>query len=244
MVGGYSTVVFLDPDGKLLGHSFADGPWVYSLQALPAHGNDIWARTGWNHGIMVYEGLPGFSPSGEAVTFGGVQQPMFRACCKVIPFVNGQSILFEVYSSALSSTEVMVAAADEGFGVLSIEKRDWLWKIEGGTPITACVAGCIENGLEAVITGGADGFIAAYSLYDGQPRRKLYAGGPVTGLAWLQKTGGLAVATSKGLLALDLSWEPLAFYPFEAIRIVQVSDQSVAVVGKNGEMMLLSFINF
>ncbi len=241
MVGGYSMVVFLDPDGKVLGHSYVDGSWVYSLQALPSYGNDIWARTGWNHGIMVYQGRPGFSPSVETVTFGGVQQPMFRAFCKVIPFVNGQSVLFEAYASKLTPPEIIVAAADEGFGVLSIEKRDWLWKIEGGTPITACLTGCLADGLDAVVTGGVDGFIAAYSLYDGQPQRKVYAGGPVRGLAWLPNSCGLLAATAKGLLALDFSWETLAFYPFEAIRMVQTSDQSVVVVGKNGAMESFGF---
>jgi hypothetical protein len=240
IVGGYGMLVFLDPDGKLLGHSFAEGPWAYSMQAVSGqNGNDIWARSGWHLSIMVYEGLPGFSPSGEAVTFGGVRQPMFRAFRKAIPFVNGKSILFEVYSSKLSPTEVLVAAADEGFGVLSIEKRDWLWKIEGGTPITACLIGSIENELEVVITGGADGFIAAYSLYSGQAQRKVYTGGPVTGLAWLQKSGGLAVATSKGHLALDPSWKTRAFYPLEAMRMVQTSNQSVVVVAKNGKIMKL-----
>jgi len=236
MVGGYGTVVFLDPEGKLLGHSFADGPWVNSLLAVSAqNGNDIWARTGWNHGIMVYEGSPGFLPGGGSITFGNVRQPMFRTCCKVIPFVNGKTLLFEEYLSRKHTGErVIVAAAEEGFGVLSVDKREWLWKIEGGTPVTACLV----DGQEAVIIGGADGFIAAFGLYNGQPLRRQYCGAPITGLCWLKEAAVLAVGTRKGLLALNTAWETQSFLAREIVRMVQVDDQTICIGGKSGQMLI------
>ena len=159
VVGGYGVVIFLDPDGKILGHSIADGPWVYSLLALPGReGTDVWARTGWNHGVMYYEGRAGFAASGETATFGGVRQPMYRPLTRVIPFVNGKTVLFEPSTTSGPAPEgVIVAAAADGVGVLAVAQKDWLWKIEGGTPITGCQVSGRADGQKEVMIGGADG---------------------------------------------------------------------------------------
>ncbi len=241
-VGGYGVVIFLDPDGNILGHSFADGPWVYSLLALPGQdGADIWARTGWNHGIMLYEGRTGFSPGGGTVTFGGVQQPMYRSFLRAIPFVNGKTVLFETaFTGGPQPQAVIIAAAEEGFGVLSPELKDWLWKIEGGTPISACRVYTPPTGQPQVITGGADGFIAAYSLMAGKPLRRFYAGAPVTGLVSLPEIEVLVVATRRGVLALDQDWNPTVFFRQEVTRLCPAGPHSVLAARPQGEMIYLT----
>jgi hypothetical protein len=242
VVGGYGMVIFLDPDGKILGHSFADGSWVYSLLALPGRdGFDVWARTGWNHGIMYYEGRDGFAASGETAAFGGVRQPMYRPLNRVIPFVNGKTVLFESHTCGGSAPEsVIVAAAAEGVGVLSVAQKNWLWKIEGGTPITACQVCCPTGGQNEVITGGADGFIAAFSIDEGRPLRRLHVGAPLTGLVYLPEIGILAVATRTGVMALDADWKSVANYPVEAARLCQAGENAILVAAMDGTLVNLS----
>jgi hypothetical protein len=241
-VGGYGMVVFLDPDGLVLGHCWADGSWVYSLLSLPGQaGMDIWARTGWNHGIMVYAGRAGFEPGDGTVTFGGVQQPMYRSLQRVIPFVNGKTVLFTpAVTGGPQPQDVIVAAAEEGFGVLSTARQDWLWKIEGGVPITACQVSPLLSGQREVIIGGADGFIAAYSMKEGLPQRCYYAGAPVSGLVVLPKMGRLVVATRAGVLALDADWNPVAFYPLEAARLCPAGPSAVLAEGPQGQLVHLT----
>ena len=242
VVGGYGIVIFLDPDGNILGHSFADGSWVYSLLALPGlQGANVWARTGWNHGIMYYEGREGFAASGESAAFGGVRQPMFRPLNRVIPFVNGKTVLFESRPSDGSPAEsVIVAAAADGVGVLSAAQANWLWKIEGGTPITACQVACPPSGQSDVIVAGADGFIAAFSMMAGQALRRLDVGAPVTGLAYLPATGVMAVATREGVMALDADWRLVAHYPLPAARMCRAGEHEVLVATMDGTLLNLS----
>jgi hypothetical protein len=242
VVGGYGVVIFLDPDGKILGHSFADGSWVYSLLVLPGReGLDVWARTGWNHGIMYYEGRAGFAASGETAAFGGVRQPMYRTLNRVIPFVNGKTVLFESHTCGGAAPEsVIVAAAADGVGVLSVAQKNWLWKIEGGTPIAACQVSCRPGGQSEVITGGADGFIAAFSINDGRPLRRLHVGRPVTGMVYLQATGILVVATRARVLAFDSDLNPVATYPLEAAQMCQMGDDAILVAAMDGNLVKLS----
>jgi hypothetical protein len=242
VVGGYGIVIFLDPDGNILGHSFADGAWVYSLLALPGRqGANVWARTGWNHGVMYYEGREGLAVSGETAAFGGVRQPMFRPLSRVIPFVNGKTVLFESHPGDGSAAEsVIVAAAADGVGVLSTDHANWLWKIEGGTPITACQVACPPSGQSEVITGGADGFLAAFSMLAGQALRRLVVGAPVTGLVYLPATRVMAVATRAGVMALDAEWRPVGHYPLPAARMCWAGGHAVLVATTDGTLVNLS----
>lgn len=228
VVGGYSVIAFLDPDGNVIGHSWADGSWQSNILVAPESG-DLWVRSGWNHGVGVYAGKPGLQPSGETIPFGGVNQPMFRGLRKVIPFVNGRTAAFEW----LNGSERILAAAENGVGVLSTTGRDWRWTIEGGTPITACIA----MG-DAVIVGGADGFIAAFAMLDGRPLRKWYAGAPVTGLVALS-AGRLAAATRQDLLILDHDWQIQHRYSVPARRMLRLTGEKLVIAREDGALEML-----
>ncbi|MCZ7545632.1 MAG: hypothetical protein M5R40_19875 [Anaerolineae bacterium] len=230
-VGGYSIVVFLDPDGEIVGHSWADGSWLTDLLVVPPQGTgpgDLWARCGWNHGLFHYEGKPGLAPSGASISFGGVDQPMFRALRRVVPFVNGVTRLF-AWTPGVGAGDGIVAMAENGVGVLSLAARDWCWKIEGGTPFTAGLPGDI-NGEAAIICGGYDGFVAAFAQADGRPLRRRRVGAPVVGLAGLLG-GALAVATRQGVLVLDADWAERGAYPVDA-RAMQLLGQDTIVIAR------------
>jgi hypothetical protein len=224
VVGGYSTICFLDPDGEIVGHSWADGSWQSSILVAPT--GDLFVRSGWNHGICVYEGKPGFAPSGETIAFGGVAQPMFRGIRKVIPFVNGATVNYQWLNGNI------LAAAENGIGILSTSQRDWRWTIEGGTPITACVAHRDE-----IIVGGADSFIAAFAQADGVPLRRLCLDAPITGLVALGNH--FAVATRRGVLLLDAEWNTLHTYPHDTAHLLRLSDNRIVIVQANGTLAML-----
>ena len=238
MVGGYGVSVFLNPEGQIIGHTWADGPWQTDIVTIPPEGDgprDLWVRNGWNHGILLYEGKEGLAPSGASVVFGGVSQPMFRALRRVIPFVNGKTAAFALLPG---EEQNILAAAEVGLGVLSTSRREWVWKIEGGAPISACIADTARG--EAVI-GGADGFIAAFALADGRPVRRLRVGAPVVGLAALPSVRVLTVATRRGILALDEAWRMRGFYPLAAQRLARLGEQSVLAVRDDGALEALTF---
>jgi hypothetical protein len=154
---------------------------------------------------------------------------MFRGLRKVIPFVNGRTAAFEW----LNGSERILAAAENGVGVLSTTGRDWRWTIEGGTPITACIA----MG-DAVIVGGADGFIAAFAMLDGRPLRKWYAGAPVTGLVALS-AGRLAAATRQDLLILDHDWQIQHRYSVPARRMLRLTGEKLVIAREDGALEML-----
>ena len=242
-VGGYSTIVFLNPEGEIIGHSWVDGPWTFNILAAPAgepEAGDLWSRCGWSHGITRYEGKPGFEPSGAEMNFGGIHQPMFRALRKIIPFVNGRSAAFEWYTGDPALGRVIVAAAEDGVGVLSTRSQDFVWKVEGGTTITACRIAASQPGLVEVVIGGVDGFVAAFNLADGSPLHKWWAGAPVVGLASFSPGSQLwAVVTQQGVWAMDAAWRPQAFYPLEAARMCQAGEQGVVVACQDGSLVKL-----
>ncbi len=205
VLGGYGIVVFLDVDGHIAGHAFCDGPWVYDILAAPGTG-DLFARCGWNHGIMYYEGVPGNGPSGVSHSFGGFMQPMFRMLRKVIPFINGRSLAATWVDLPSQPAGAMFFAAELGCGVFSVATKDWLWKLEGGLSLNAATVGRLHPaGTPVGLIGGADGFVAAVDLATGQVIRRHHAGAPVVGLN-PTADGGLLVATRTGLQALDASW--------------------------------------
>ena len=226
VVGGYSAICFLNTEFQVIGHSWADGPWQDNILVAPDSG-DLWVRNGWNHGVGLYEGKSGFETSGETITFGGVSQPMFRAIRRVIPFVNGTTVAYEWLGSNI------LAAAENGVGILSTERRDWLWRIEGGTPIAACVP--FED---RVIVGGSDGFIAAFAQSDGRPLRKLRLDTPVTGLAVLDGNR-LAVATRGALLLLDSDWQICRTYPHPVARLLKLTPDTLMIVREDGILDIL-----
>lgn len=231
-VGGYAIIVFLDPDGQILGHSWFDGSWVTDILIAPEpapNAGDLWARCGWNHGITYYEGHPGMKPSGESVPFGGVAQPMFRMMRRLIPFVTGDTVTFQWLKPATS----ILAAADIGFGVLSVVDQDWRWKIEGGAPLTACIPDD-----DTIITGGDDGFIAAYSADSGQPVRRKYMGARVVALLALDSRR-LVAATRRGIYALDADWNIIGFHAVPARNLKLIDDQRVVILREDQSLQVL-----
>jgi len=208
VVGGYAILLFLNAEGKIVGHSFSDGPWNYDILVAPearADRGDLYVRCGWNHGIQYYEGVPGDGPSGETHSFGGFIQPMFRMLKRVIPFLNGRSLAAAWIDLPECPEGALFSATELGCGVLSTKKKDWLWKIEGGMSLHACTLGHLE-GRPVALTAGADGFVTAVALTDGRVIRAYHAGNPVVGVSQ-SASGELLVATRTGVQVLDTAWQ-------------------------------------
>lgn len=208
VVGGYAILLFLNADGKIVGHSFSDGPWNYDILVAPparADRGDLYVRCGWNHGIQYYQGVPGDGPSGETHSFGGFIQPMFRMLKRVIPFLNGRSLAAAWIDLPGCPEGALFSATELGCGVLSTAKQDWLWKLEGGMSLNACTLGQLAGGPVA-LTAGADGFVTAVNLADGRVLRAYHAGNPVVGVSQ-SASGELLVATRAGVLVLDPAWQ-------------------------------------
>jgi hypothetical protein len=199
---------------------------------------DLWVRCGWNHGIGRYEGRQGFEPSGESLVFGGVRQPMFRALRKIIPFVNGRTAAFKWFTGHAHLGRVIVAAAEDGVGVLSTSTQNFLWKVEGAT-ITACLPTETGDGEGQVIIGGVDGFVASFALPDGKPIRRWLAGAPVVGLADLSEAGAWVAVTRQGVWALDADWNVKAFVPLEAVAMCQSGGRQVTIACQDGSLVTL-----
>lgn len=244
-VGAYSVVVYLDVEGQIIGHSWADAPWLFNMLPVPtgeAGEGDLYVRCGWNHGIDCYEGKPGFEPSGESMDFSGVKQPMFRALRKIVPFVNGRTAAFEWFATSPQLGRVIVAAAEDGVGVFSTRIRNFLWKVEGGTTITACLAlpaSWPTAQVDQVLIGGVDGFVAAYALADGKPLRRWRAGAPLVGLVALSEAGLWAAVTRQGVWALDADWNVKAYRPLAAVSVVRTGPCQVTIALADGSLTTL-----
>lgn len=245
-IGAYGIILFLDPDGQIIGHSFVDGAWVTDFLTWPPSGKgpwDLWARTRWNHGINVFEGQAGLAPSGDVFVIGGVRQPMFRRARRVIPFVTGYTVAFApVIRGRAGEEDLILAAAEHGFGILSPKNEDWLWKVEGGTTVQACLAADVDgDGEEEVVVGGADGFVAAFGLTDGRRKGRLWAGAPVTGLAVWPSSGLWAVGTRSAFLAVDARWRIVGARPTPVQCLAGLGAEGVVVAGPDGRLTRLTW---
>jgi hypothetical protein len=208
VVGGYAILLFLNAEGEIIGHSFSDGPWNYNILVAPesrADRGDLYVRCGWNHGIQYYQGVPGAGPSGESHSFGGFIQPMFRMLKRVIPFLNGRSLAAAWIDLPECPEGALFSATELGCGVLSTQKKDWRWKLEGGMSLYACTLGQLDAQAVA-FTAGADGFVTAVNLADGHVLRSYHAGDPVVGVC-RSINGDLLVATRTGVQVLDTAWQ-------------------------------------
>ncbi|MCS7221512.1 MAG: hypothetical protein RML36_10900 [Anaerolineae bacterium] len=244
-LGGYALVVFLDPDGEVLGHSWADGSWQVDLLPCPPEGQapwDLWVRNRWNHGICVYEGQPGLEPSGEAIVFGGLRQPMFRPLRRVIPFVAGDSVAFEWIGPPEKEKGYILAAAEHGVGLLSPARESWIWKLEGSTYIQACITADVDHDGEIeVLVGGANGFVSVFGLADGSPKQRLLVGAPVTGLAAWPGCEVWFVGTQERLLAVDLQGQLINSEPLAVHRLCPLAPGSVVVATRQGRLVQLTY---
>lgn len=234
VVGGYASIAFLDPDLNVIGHSWADGAWqtdILPIAADESNSGNLWVRNGWNHGICVYDAPQTSGPSNSNLIFGGIRQPMFRALQKVIPFVTGRSLAFERLGS-----DRILAAAEMGFGVLSIDRQQWIWKHEGGIPLTACTAVRDPDGAQDLVyTTSADGFLSAWDLTSGAPVRKQLFGDRITCLGVFPPSGRLAVGMRNSLQLLDSSWRHLATNIGEVQQLV-VPNRNTIVTAENGRI--------
>lgn len=239
VLGGYGIVVFLDADGHIVGHAFCDGPWVYDLLAAPATG-DLFARCGWNHGIMYYEGVPGSGPSGVSHSFGGFMQPMFRMLRRVVPFINGRSLAAQWVELPAQPAGAMFFAAELGCGVFSVATKDWLWKLEGGLSLNVAAVGRLQPaGTPVGLIGGADGFVSAVDLASGQVVRRHHAGAPVVGLN-PTANGGILVATRQGLQALDPAWQVTAAAPRATRQAFAVGQAGLVLVREDRTLEMVT----
>jgi hypothetical protein len=200
VAGGYGLMLFLDGSGRILGHSWADGAWVSNLLTLPT--GDLYIRSGWNHGVGHYAAHPGPGASGVVQTWGGFRQPMFRELKQVIPFVNGPSLAF----THVPSAGAIFAAAELGFGMLSLETREWRWQHTVANRLQAAALGRVD-GEAAVLIGAADGFVNAFAQSDGRVLRTHAAPAPVVGVHPLG-ADQLLVVSRAGLEILDAAWQP------------------------------------
>jgi hypothetical protein len=248
MAGTYALNIFLDPDGRILGHAWGGGgAWQTDILACPPQGTepwDMWVRNRWNHGISVYAGLPGMAPSGDAISFGGVLQPMFRSLRRTIRFVSGHTVAFTWVGPGRTKEDGhILAAAQSGVGVLSPTKEDWLWVVEGGTFIQACLAADVDGDGEAeVVVGGADGFVAAFGLTDGKPKGRLLVGAPVTGLAAWPARGLWFVGARERLLVLGRGWEIVGARAIPVRQLCTLDETRVVVAGPEGELSCLAWV--
>ncbi|MCK5738912.1 hypothetical protein KAH55_07015 [bacterium] len=241
VLGGYASLLFLNPDGEIIGHSFADGPWqtdILFAERPDTNARDLWVRSGWNHGLFYYEGQPGTEPSGDTVIFGGVSQPMFRPLRKVIPFVNGKTVTFEWLDPENKTT--ILAAAENGVGVLDSLKNEWIWKTEGRTPIMACIRCHGRNsGKTKIIIGSEDGFITEMDAQTGTPLRRKHLGAPVIGLVRLNSGHTITVATREGLWAFDQDWTVTAFQSIGLRKMIGMTENSVVVIRDNYSLEII-----
>lgn len=217
-VGSYGTVIYLDPDFNILGHTYVDGSWIYEILVTPTGGPDgeIWVRNGWNHGLCVYRGLDSFAPSGAYVDFGGMRQPLFRAIECVIPFHTGATIAFEWVDTPFGGR--ILAGAEYGLGLMDPAKREWAWRFGGLPRVTACLAD-FAGERPRVLTAAMDGFVTALDMETGALLAKRYLGSPVVGLVDCGSV--LVAATQAGLYTLDRQLNPLACAPVRAKKLVQ-----------------------
>lgn len=240
VLGGYAMLVFLNPEGEIVGHSFSDGPWnrdiLIAPETRPDHG-DMYVRCGWNHGVMYYPAVPGDGPSGEVYHLGGFNQPMFRMLRRVIPFLNGPSLAAEWIELPEKPDCALFFATELGCGVLSTETKDWHWKLEGGMRLHAASLGQIE-GQPVALLGGMDGFVAAVRLSDGQVIRRQHVGAPVIGVAQTAN-GHLLVTTHMGAQLLDHEWRPRSHHSRPLNRVLPISDNRLLVSHKDHTLELL-----
>ena len=166
---------------------------------------------------------------------------MFRALRKIIPFVNGRTAAFDWYTDNAALGRVIVAAAEDGVGVLSTSTQDFLWKVEGGTTITACLPVATSDGRGQVIIGGVDGFVASFALPDGKPLHRWRVGAPIVGLADLVEASVWVVVTRQGISALDADWNVKASFPIDAVSMCKTSGKQVTVACQNGSLVALTF---
>ncbi len=241
VLGGYGIIVFLDADGRIVGHSFVDGPWAFNILVTPEDRpdpGDIYVRCGWNHGILCYQGHPGPGPSGAVHSFGGFMQPMFRALRRVTPFLNGRSLAFEWADLPSCPDGAIFAATELGCGLLSCAQKDWRWKIEGGMSLNAAGLGRVE-GRPVGLTGGMDGFVTAVDLDTGRVIRHWHAGAPVIGVA-ATANDGLVVATRTGVRTLDAAWQPQGSLARALVRALPLGDGRLLVCRNDHTLELLS----
>ncbi|MBP9912691.1 MAG: hypothetical protein KBF26_04715 [Opitutaceae bacterium] len=243
VLGGYAILVFLNADGEIVGHSFADGPWIFDLLVSPAtrpDPSDIYARCGWNHGVLYYPHVPGDGPSGEVYHLGGFNQPMFRMLKRVIPFLNGRSLAFEWADLDAYPDGAIFAATELGCGVLSSAHKDWAWKLEGGMSLNACATGRLDDESVA-LTGGADGFVTAISLTDGRVLRSYHAGAPVLGVA-PARSGEWFVATRAGVQTLDADWQPVSSFARPLNRVLPLDRTRLLISREDHTLELLELV--
>lgn len=230
-VGSYGTVIYLDPDLNILGHTYVDGSWIYNILPVPGNApdeNEIWVRNGWNHGISVYRGLDTFAHADAYVDFGGVHQPLFRAIERVIPFHNGSTLAFEWLPDVAGGR--VLAAAEFGIGLIDPRTRQWDWKFGGLPRLTACMLDSSDR--QRVYTAAADGFVVALDLKNGSPVSRRWLGSPVTGLA--ARAGKLVAAAREGVFVLDHELNPTAFAPIPAKNLVPFGPRGVLVLSTQG----------
>lgn len=229
-VGGYGLALFLDGDGRILGHAWADGAWVTNILTLPAghpRAGDLYFRSGWNHGIGHYRAHPGAGPSGVVQSWGGFRQPMFRELTQVIPFVNGPTLGFRQVPIPGRPAGAILAAAELGFGLLDLADNTWTWQHTVANRLQACATAEIDDA-PAVLIGAADGFLNGFAQADGRVLRTHAAPAPVVGVQALGPDR-LLVASRAGLEILDADWQVRATLARPLRRALVVGHRRVLI---------------
>lgn len=235
-VGSYGTVIYLDPDLNILGHTYVDGSWIFNILPVPdgpSGEGEVWVRSGWNHGINVFRGLDSFEPSGAFVDFGGVHQPLFRAVERVIPFHTGSTLAFEQLGGAGRGR--ILAAAEYGIGLIDPQTKEWSWRFGGLPRLTGCMADLSES--PRVLTAASDGFVTVLDLASGAPLARRWLGSPLVGLA--RCNGGFAAAGREGVFLLDSTLETVGFAPVRAAKLAAHGEDAVLVLDTQNSLHCL-----
>jgi hypothetical protein len=164
---------------------------------------------------------------------------MFRMLKRVMPFLNGRSLAAGWVELSSCPEGALFSAVELGCGVLSVAKKDWLWKLEGGLSLNAATLGRLAGSPVAFI-GGADGFVAAVDLADGHVIRRHHAGAPVIGINQTA-AGGLLIATRHGLQSLDADWHVLATAARPVRRALPVGGDALLLVREDRTLELVNY---
>jgi hypothetical protein len=235
-VGSYGTVIYLDPDLHILGHTYIDGSWIFNILPVPdgpSGDGEVWVRCGWNHGICVFRGFDSFEPAGAYVDFGGVHQPLFRAVERVIPFHTGSTMAFEQLGGAGRGR--ILAAAEYGVGLIDPQTKTWAWRFGGLPRLTGCLAEL--SGSPRVLTAASDGFVTALDLETGVPVARRWFGSPLVGL--VRCAGGYAAAGREGVYLLDGGLEPVGYAPIRAAKLAAHGDDAIVVLDTQNSLRCL-----
>jgi hypothetical protein len=165
---------------------------------------------------------------------GGASQPLFRDIRKVIPFVNGRTRLFQW--AGTEEGHYLVAAAENGIGVLNEETDEFLWKHEGSIQITAAQLSEHSPGNQKIIVGDSTGYVSEYFITTGEPGCSRLFDAPVE--AVFPNGESRIIITRRGLSVTDNRYSEIKKITGDIITGVPFG-KSAALLSSDGGLHLI-----